>query len=261
MRGILSLAVAGALGLLFAPAAHAGGPTSVLIVSPESGETAARYHSDTDYSTLMVLLGEPKGQKERPPSLDAAMRSRQINVTWMVHDMNPWRLDRVFTSDDTTTVWIHTAADVPRTFNGYWHRAQRPAELRALLTKLGVMGPVTSNGSTGVAPQEWTTPPAEPREETAEAPGSESTRNEGSGWAGLSVSDDSTATGWWWALPGLTIGAALALLIRPWATRLPATVAASWRSRDDGPRQELRDVDGGDDRDGRAEPDRRGGGG
>ncbi|MFD9487895.1 hypothetical protein ACFWBX_28780 [Streptomyces sp. NPDC059991] len=45
-------------------------------------------------------------------------------------------------------------------------------------------------------------------------------------------------------LPGLTVGAAPALLIRPWATRLPAIVAASWQSRDDGPRQELRDVDG-----------------
>ncbi|WHM41262.1 hypothetical protein [Streptomyces sp. BPTC-684] len=227
-----------ALGLLAAPAAHAGGPTSVLIVSPESAQTAARYNSDADYSALMTLLGRPnQGQKERPPSLDAAMRSRQINVTWMVHDMAPWRLDRVFTSDDTTTVWIHTAADVPRTFNGYWHRAQRPAELRALLKKLGVMGPVTGSGSTGVAPQEWTTPPVEPeqgqgREETATIT------------AGKNVSTDSTATGWWWALPGLTIGAALALLIRPWATRLPATVATSWRGRDDGPRQELRDVDG-----------------
>lgn len=247
VRGILSLAIAMALGLLAAPAAHAGGPTSVLIVSPESEQTAARYHSDVDYSTLMTLLGQPnQGQKERPPSLDAAMGSRQITVTWMVHDMDPWRLDRVFASDDTTTVWIHTAAGLPHTFNGYWHRAERPAELRALLKKLGVMGPVTGSGATGVAPQEWTTPPAEPErgeEETATIT------------AGKSVATDSTTTGWWWALPGLTIGAALALLIRPWATHLPATVAAaSWRRREEGPRQELRDVDdldSGGDRDGR----------
>ncbi|WP_199831782.1 hypothetical protein [Streptomyces sp. ERV7] len=255
-----------ALGLFLAPAAHAGGPTSVLIVSPESEQTAARYHSDADYSTLLVLLGEPnQGQKERPPSLDAAMRSRQITVTWMVHDMDPWRLDRVFTSDDATTVWIHTAAGLPHTFNGYWHRAQRPAELRALLTKLEVMGPVVEHAATGVAPQEWTTPPGGPGEATA--PAAEGAREEGSGRTGLSASADPTATGWWWALPGLTIGAALALLIRPWATRLPAAVTASWRSHEDGPRQELRDVAGGADdlageagRDGRAEPGRRAGG-
>ncbi|GGP72518.1 hypothetical protein GCM10010278_58430 [Streptomyces melanogenes] len=247
VRGILSLAVAVALGLLAAPTAHAGGPTSVLIVSPESQQTAARYSSDADYSTLMTLLGQPnQGQKERPPSLDAAMHSRQINVTWMAHDIAPWRLDRVFTSDDTTTVWIHTAADLSRTFNGYWHRSQSPAELRALLKKLGVMGPVTGTGSTGVAPQEWTTPPAEPEPEQVES---------ATITAGKSASTNSTTTGWWWALPGLTIGAALALLIRPWATHLPATVTASWRNRDKGPRQELRDVDdreGGDGRDGGA---------
>lgn len=108
------------------------------------------------------------------------------------------------------------------------------------------MGPVTGSGATGVAPQEWTTPPAEPErgeEETATIT------------AGKSVATDSATTGWWWALPGLTIGAALALLIRPWATHLPATVAAaSWRRREEGPRQELRDVDdldSGGDRDGR----------
>ncbi|PKV87416.1 hypothetical protein BX283_5015 [Streptomyces sp. TLI_146] len=244
MRGFLSLAVALALGLPAAPAAHAGGPTSVLIVSPESEQTAARYHSDADYSTLMTLLGQPnQGQKERPPSLEAAMHSRQINVTWLAHDMAPWRLDRVFTSDDTTTVWIHTAADLPRTYNGCWHRAQHPAELRALLKKLGVMGPATAGGSPGVAPQQWTTPPAEPEEgqEQEQGQGQEETAT-GTVTVGKSVSDSAT-TGWWWALPGLTVGAALALLIRPWATRLPATVTTYWRSGDEGPRQELRDVD------------------
>ncbi|MFI1103231.1 hypothetical protein [Streptomyces melanogenes] len=231
-----------ALGLLTAPAAHAGGPTSVLIASPESEQTAARYHSDADYSTLMTLLGRPnQGQKERPPSLDAAMHSRQLNVTWLAHDIAPWRLDRVFTSDDTTTVWIHTAADLPRTYNGNWHRAQHPAELRALLKKLGVMGPATGSGSPGVAPQEWTTPPAEPERAPEQEPRQEETET-GTVTAGESVSN-STTTGWWWALPGLTIGAALALLIRPWTTRLPATVTTFRRSRDEGPRQELLDMD------------------
>lgn len=255
---MVSLAAALALGLILAPSAFAGGPTSVLIVSPESRQTAARYHSDAEYSTLLTQLGEPdQGQKERPPSLDAAMRSRQINVTWMVHDMSPWRLDRVFTSDDTTTVWIHTAADLPRTFNGYWHRAQHPAELRALLKKLGVMGPVTGDGSTGVQPEEWATPPAEAKEGPDEGQGEEQGETSTTTVTiGKNDSDDSTTTGWWWALPGLTIGAALALLIRPTATRLPAMVTA-WRIRDDGPRQELRDVDGEDDRD---EPGGRGGG-
>ncbi|WP_369376878.1 hypothetical protein [Streptomyces sp. cg36] len=261
-----------AITLLLAPNALAGGPTSVLIVSPASHQTAARYYSDQQYSGLMTLLGEPnQGQKERPPGLDAAMGARQINVTWMVHDLSPWRVDRVYPSNDTATVWIHTAADIPRTENGYWHRARRPAELRALLTELGVMGPAREQGSPGIPPGEWTTPPADPQSaqdpQSAEGSGPGRAEPEPGGRATLtagtddgsdtatsasvrvsasdsSASGSSAVDGWWWTLPGLVLGAALALLLRGPALR---TARGSWRIREPGPRQELRDVEHGPD--------------
>ena len=84
--------------LFLAPGAVAGGPTSVLIVSPESGEAAALYASATGVRTAVRRCCAPAraGGKDRPPALDVVTGVRQINVTWMVHDISPWRLDRVY---------------------------------------------------------------------------------------------------------------------------------------------------------------------
>jgi hypothetical protein len=45
-------------------------------------------------------------------------------------------------------------------------------------------------------------------------------------------------TDWWWALPGAAAGAVLALVLRPFAARLPLARLQG----EAGPRQELRDV-------------------
>ncbi|MBO0517412.1 hypothetical protein J0695_37490, partial [Streptomyces beijiangensis] len=124
-RRLAALAVLLTLSWTFAPSAVAGGPTSVLIVSPESARTASLYYADKDYETLTELLAAPGsgGGMTEPPSLGAAMEARRINVTWMAHDVSPWRLDQVYVRPGSDTVWIHTSDIAPSFLTGSWHEA------------------------------------------------------------------------------------------------------------------------------------------
>ncbi|MFI7411257.1 hypothetical protein ACIBU0_21590 [Streptomyces sp. NPDC049627] len=231
-------ALAAALALLVwgAVPASAGGPTSVLLVSPESTETASLYYSDKEYGKLERLLGTPgTGTRDKPPEA-GLLAARQINVTWMVHDVTPWRLDRVFPVDDGQAVWIHTAANLETTTNGTWHRADHPAQLRALLKKLGLMGKATGEGSSAIFPPAWEVYGADDgakgsAEAAAKAPAAtEASRAQSSG--------PGDGSEWWWSVPGAAAGAVLALVLRPFIARLPRS-----RLRDEpGPRQELRDI-------------------
>ncbi|WP_435211533.1 hypothetical protein [Streptomyces sp. bgisy034] len=238
MGAALALLVWGA-----AAPASAGGPTSVLLVSPESTETASLYYSDKEYGQLEQLLGSAgPGTRNKPPeaALEAA---RQINVTWMVHDVSPWRLDRVYPVDDGKDVWIHTASNLGSTTNGTWHRARQPSGLRALLSKLGLMGKDSSEGGAAIFPPDEeesgtgkgaqdSSSAADPTTSAASGAGS------GSGAGSASAPGSSDGTDWWWALPGAAAGAVLALALRSLTLRLPLD-----RLRGEpGPRQELRDV-------------------
>ncbi|MEU9285865.1 hypothetical protein AB0D57_14355 [Streptomyces sp. NPDC048275] len=217
LAGTGVLAVVLSAVLLGASPAMAGGPTSVLVVSPESAETTALYHSDKEYGELMRLLGEPgSGTSEEPPGLDGGNGGRQINVTWMLHDVSPWRVDRVYPDTPRSKeVWIHTATNM-QSMNGYWHKAEHPAQVRALLKKLGVMGSSSAGGAGAIYPAPWET-----TEDTPSAPA----RSEQPRAATAAAADD--GTDWWWALPGAAAGALLARV------RLPHKGE---------PRQELRDV-------------------
>lgn len=205
LRRLAALATALALTWFLAPAAVAGGPTSALLISPESGESAALYHSDSEYELLSDLL-EPAaaGRTARPPSLDEAMGTRQITVTWMVHDVQPWRVDRVYPGAGGGSVWIHrsTAMESQR---GTWHEAADPVNLTKLFHELGLMGPKTGGGGGSGAgyPAPWarSSPSPDPEPEPAAA---------GAG----------SADGRWWAVPAVLAGTALGLALRPLATRL-----------------------------------------
>ncbi|WP_257041067.1 hypothetical protein [Streptomyces sp. TLI_55] len=226
MAGVSAAALGLALGS--AGPAAAGGPTSVLIVSPESAETASLYYSDREYGTLERLLGEPgAGSADKPPEADL-MAGPQINVTWMVHDVSPWRVDRVYPVADSQAVWIHTAANVDESTNGTWHRAQQPKVLRDLLKDLGMMGKAFYGDSAVEYPPPWdqsgmdaaATPSPDP---TLAAAAARSSR-------------PGDATDWWWALPGLAVGAGGTLLIRRAAARQKAGPPR------EEPRQELIDL-------------------
>ncbi|WP_351229360.1 hypothetical protein [Streptomyces sp. NPDC002133] len=215
--------------LFLAPAAVAGGPTSVLVVSPESGETAALYYSDREYQALTDLLGQgSSGDTDRPPSLDSMTGVRQLNVTWMAHDISPWRLDRIYPSDDGGTVWIHSALGLPASYDGRWHKATEPAALTALLKKLGVMGRRSSEHGQGIPPHSsWEGDGASPE---AAPP------------ATASAAGGADPAGWWWAIPGLAAGTVVGLVLRPLAARLPRPPFTRREDREPGPRGQLLDL-------------------
>ncbi|MFB8759634.1 hypothetical protein [Streptomyces nigra] len=222
--------------------ASAGGPTSVLLAAPGNQRTAALYHSDREYAALDRLLGTPaRGSREQPPD-EELMAADQINVTWMVHDVMPWRIDRVHRMARGKDVWIFRTTDVERQTRGSWYRAARPGELRALFDDLDLTGGPTSTPGAYEETRDVPTGPAAgpseavagPSEAVADASGTAASAPP----AARASSGPGAGTGWWWAGPGAVAGAVLALGLRPWVSRRP------WdRLRGEpGPRQELRDV-------------------
>lgn len=250
LRRSAVLAAVWGLSLCLAPSAVAGGPTTVLVASPESGEATALSLSDPRYAELETMLGPAgKGTKQRPQSMDAAVGTRQINVTWMVLDLEPMRTDRVFPGDDPDTIWIHTASEVPYTYRGYWHRATDPAKLVKLFTELGLMGKRSyENAYASVFPQAWgntkASAPTDPLAGLASEPEtSSSTPASASADTARAAGSADRFDGVWWAVPGVVAGAALALTLRPLAARRGG---GGWRGgrggRESGPRQELLDL-------------------
>jgi hypothetical protein len=226
MAAIASTTAAAALAALlaFSTPAAAGGPTSVLVVSPHSGETAALYATSDRYTRLERLLGEPvetsaAGPRESEGPVNAGA-GRQINATWMIHDVSVWRVDRIYPDAEAGKVWIRTASSHgdarqrPDVEKGYWHMAEKPAELTALLGDLGVMSP--RKGGLGSVDHPPDIPPL----------------------SGTSSSASAGAADWWWNASGFAAGICMGcggtMLMRRWLSR---------RSLDEpGPRHELLDV-------------------
>ncbi|MGV9879427.1 hypothetical protein [Streptomyces sp. NPDC003006] len=229
VRRLAALATGAAVVLVSAPQAAAGGVTSVLVASPESGQTKALDSTDGEFGALQSLLGAPnRGQSDMPPGLEVGNGTRQINVTWLLHDVQPGRVDHVYPRTKPTRdtgaaqdIWIHTSMDM-ETMDGSWHKAEDPARLRALLKDIGMLGKASKNGSAGIPPPAW----SEPEEETS--PSRAADQEAGP------VYDDST--GWRWAMSGAAggavVGVAGMLLLR---RRGP-------QEEDPGPRQELVDI-------------------
>lgn len=230
--GAAALLAAVALMVWGAAPAAAGGPTSVLLVSPESGQTASLYHSDKEYAALERLLGPlGRGTRDKPPEADL-VSSRLINVSWMVHDVDPWRIDRVYLMAEGKAVWVHTAGRLTGAPTGAWHRAEEPSELRGLLKSLRLMGEKSSAGSgAAVYPAPW-------EREAASAPAQEAPDQDREK-AAVTATRPPGDTGWWWAIPGTVAGVALGLVLRPQVSRLPLLRR---RREPPEPRQELLDL-------------------
>ncbi|GAQ60883.1 hypothetical protein [Streptomyces scabiei] len=160
MHGLRRLtAVAGALLtalallLLGAPPATAGGPSSVLLVSPTSQRTASLYGTEKRYDLLERLLAPVgsalDGSREKAPDWGPEdtwgdQVGDMVTVMWLSHE-RPWRVDRLFLSaPDTKDVWIltdlETTENTAASGDGVWHKAKESEELRALLRGLGVLG-------------------------------------------------------------------------------------------------------------------------
>ena len=195
-------------------AAQAGGPTSALLVSPGHQRAAAVYYSDPEYDRLSTLLGgyEPvpdsTAQDGTTPSRpDSNAVGHYVTVTWLIHDVSIWRIDRiVLTSGDEP--WIITEMHDGLSGTGMgpgetgdetaiWHRSPDPAALNTLLTGLGLLGstpPVVDGVVAAAAEQQPVAGPVQ---------------------AAAVDSAARAASPWWWVLAGLAVGALLtAVLIR-----------------------------------------------
>lgn len=227
-RVLIATIAACALVLLSGQAATAGGPTSVILVSPNAQTTASFYASDSDYALLSAALeADPEPDGDRPPPLRAGPGSTQINVTWLVHDVSIWRIDHIF-PDASGGPWIQThlsSEGSPDAFgeNGIWHRSPHPDQLLTLLAEHGFPVP-------GAKSNESTTP-SSPAEKSAVVGGTEP----GAPETGDPVPGPLTVPTVWMPV-ALGVGVVLGVAARP-----AFGAARSWlgRARARGPRQEL----------------------
>lgn len=196
MRRILAVAVlalAAAVGL--PTASQAGGPTSVLITQP--GQSAgALYYDDAAYDALLGMLpaDETRGKPLAPGGGGA-----DYNLTWLVHDVMPWRFDRVHVAPDGTA-WVMTTFSAEDT--GGWVQVDQADQLAALLTQV-----LDESNAPEVVSVPAGTSPAAPTPVDPEP-----------AWFSLA--------GWRWVVPGVLLGLAVGAV-------------AARRSRDEEPRQVL----------------------
>ena len=178
MRRILAtvlLTLSAAIGL--AGPAEAGGPTSVLITQP--GQAAgALYNDDAAYDALLELLpADETSGKSQPPGGGV-----DYNLTWMVHDVMPWRFDHVRIDSDGSA-WVSTTFSAESAAG--WAPVDVGEDLAALLA--GVLSESTAPEVVSVTPRAMpsTSAPASPDEASTS-------------WFSL--------TGWRWVVPGALLG-------------------------------------------------------
>lgn len=170
---IMVLALFAAAGTSL-PAA-AGGPTSVFVAYPKTERTASAYHSDELYQRLADALGidtstgiDQQTPSEPDPGLDGYFGS-EVRVTWLIHDMSVWRVDRIFLTGDA--VWIETRETMNADDDGEprWRQPADPTKVREVLTETGVLR--DDPKPTGAASQAPAPETSEPARQTAAAIG------------------------------------------------------------------------------------------
>ncbi|WP_152361536.1 hypothetical protein [Microlunatus speluncae] len=148
---IILLALGGVLAT--ASVAAAGGPTSLLISNPQNQRTAAAYVGDARYERLGRLVGmntaagiNQSVPGESPPVGLESDFGAETRLTWLIHDMAVWRVDRIYLTGNA--VWINTMTTTDwgsgELGDGLWHRAADPKQVRAALTETGVLKPAAA---------------------------------------------------------------------------------------------------------------------
>lgn len=227
---LMALAVTATTMALSAGHAAAGGPTSVLIVNPMTGETGALYASDRHYQVLQdALAPAPNISVERPAQLSGGPGTPAINITWLIHDVSVWRVDRVRL--EFKYVWVQTSelTDGTMPLNGTdaWHVASDSQAVLEVLDDLGVL----------------------PGQDSADADKDGSLDGTGQLGADESAAADErpvvatpapSLPGWQWIAAAAASGIALGAMGRP-------ALAAVLRRRPSGLRQQFVDIDPPDD--------------
>lgn len=162
MRRLIVLVITALAGLVLLPAtpASAGGPTSVLVVDHDGRHAAGALTGSSAYDSLARALDIENPPAGEPRSEDSLMAG-SIRLTWMIHDVQPWRVDAL--TIEGPDVWVSTllmqsgeslfsGAESPS--RAIWHRPANTALLLTALNDLGVMGgdavqpPASKTGST-----------------------------------------------------------------------------------------------------------------
>lgn len=213
-RSALAVLTLVLMSLLVAGPASAGGPTSVLLVVPGSGQTASLYASDPDYEALAGLVGA-FGAGGGAGTVDKSGASHEVGtgvtLTWLIHDVSVWRVDRIYLGADggpwiatQTTDGVASIWDSPVV----WHTSAGGKELSLLLDRLGVRpgsgsvgdaatASASAGGGSGVAA--GVVPPVPEAEQSNQA----AQRPTGTGTP--------SEVGLMWGLAGLALGVALAM--------------------------------------------------
>jgi hypothetical protein len=137
MRRTLAVVVVALWALIGLPGTvHAGGPTSVLITQPATGEATALYNSAGAYADLERLL---TGSVAKDPTSEPSVGSggTMYNLTWMIHDVEPWRTDTVqITGDGAAYVATTLMSDSALGGEATWRQVAQPRALAALLDQV-----------------------------------------------------------------------------------------------------------------------------
>src|SRR3954452_19941002 len=177
----------------------AGGPTSVLLVNSASGRAAALYATDPRYQRLSDLLGALNGSPastEPEPANGAGnslVDSGAINVTWLVHDVQVWRVDRIYLDGGGALVASQSDLSGGSALDAepVWHR---PSDAKGLVALLNGLGLGAAGGPTSAVPSRASSAvPAAP--EQAQTP----------------ATTTNGVTGPFWGFAGALVGAGLVL--------------------------------------------------
>ena len=220
-RLITGMALVGTSCLLAAGTGFAGGPTSALLVAPGYERAAAVYYSDPEYQQLETLLAEPAaatgsaatGSAAGAPAAAPTDGLGYITVTWLIHDVSIWRIDRIFLAENgehliATQLMDGSNGTGEGMYPGQWgddtavqHRAADPVALQSLLDKLGLTaGPAQDAKSADVAVQ------------AAAVTNNAATNNAATNTAVTNTAATNTAVppgpgaAPWWMLAGLVLG-------------------------------------------------------
>ncbi len=222
---LVAVAAAATATLITAGPVHAGGPTSVIIVNPATGDVGALYLTDRSYQVLLdALEPAPDISVEEPGALSAGPGTPAINITWLIHDVEVWRIDHVRL--DLKYVWVQTTLladgnDFPYD-SGAWRVAANGNAVLDVLDELGVL-PGSVQPDAGAL--------------DGGSAGSVGASNE------VTVADQpvdeappSTVLDWPWIAVAAVGGIGLGVVARP-------AVWAVLRRRESGPRQQLVDLE------------------
>lgn len=169
VRALLPLLLAAIVVIVPSPAS-AGGPTSVLLVAPKLGKTAALYYSDPEYEELTSLLGGVHGMWT-PPLRNAESHETDdfVRVSWLAHDVYAWRVDQIY---PTAPGGMRISTKLEPAEHPVWHRIAGDKVLLRLLDKLGLLTAEGRNAATHEAARTTTTTTAAAPAAHADTPSS-----------------------------------------------------------------------------------------